>query len=82
MPPGQTPGLVREGAAIYFAGEQMIREPQQRPASNRAARFCPNDNDLLHPCRSRPGNAYAERARASRSIQPDEPGASAIGAGR
>ncbi len=48
---GKRPAWVREGAAIYFAGEQMIPgEPQQRPAFKPESRAsCPDDNELLHP---------------------------------
>jgi SpoIID/LytB domain protein len=48
---GKRPVWVREGAAIYFAGEQMIPgEPQQRPAFKPEPRAtCPDDNELLHP---------------------------------
>jgi SpoIID/LytB domain protein len=62
---GKRPVWVREGAAIYFAGEQMIPgEPQQRPAFKPEPRAsCPNDNDLLHPVSvGALSNAYA-RAR-------------------
>jgi hypothetical protein len=63
----QRPVWVREGAAIYFAGEQMFPgEPQtQRPVFKpdpRAA--CPTDSDLLRPVSvGALSNAYA-RARA------------------
>jgi len=63
---GKRPVWVREGAAIYFAGEQMIPgEPQQRPAFKPEPRAsCPSDNDLLHPVSvGALSNAYA-RARA------------------
>ena len=63
---GKRPVWVREGAAIYFAGEQMIPgEPQQRPAFKPAPRgSCPDDNELLHPVSvGALSNAYA-RARS------------------
>ena len=63
---GQRPAWVREGAAIYFAGEAMIPgEPQQRPAFKPEPRAsCPGDNELLHPVSvGALSNAYA-RARA------------------
>ena len=63
---GKRPAWVREGAAIYFAGEQMIPgEPQQRPAFKPEPRAsCPDDNELLHPVSvGALSNAYA-RARA------------------
>lgn len=62
---GQRPAWVREGAAIYFAGEPMIPgEPQQRPAFKPAPRAsCPDDNELLHAVSvGALSNAYA-RAR-------------------
>jgi SpoIID/LytB domain protein len=62
----QRPAWVREGAAIYFAGEPMIPgEPQQRPAFKPEPRAsCPGDNELLHPVSvGALSNAYA-RARA------------------
>jgi hypothetical protein len=45
------PAWVREGAAIYFAGEQIVPgELQQRPAFKPQPRAsCPDDNELLHP---------------------------------
>lgn len=48
---GKRPVWVREGAAIYFAGEQIIPgESQQRPAFKPEPRAsCPDDNELLHP---------------------------------
>ncbi|MCU1385739.1 MAG: hypothetical protein JWL71_4436 [Acidobacteria bacterium] len=63
---GTRPVWVREGAAIYFAGEQMIPgEPPQRPAFKPEARAsCPSDNELLRPVSvGALSNAYA-RARA------------------
>ena len=57
---------VREGAAIYFAGEPMIPgEPQHRPAFTPESRAsCPDDNELLHPVSvGALSNAYA-RARS------------------
>ena len=57
---------VREGAAIYFAGEPMIPgEPVQRPAFKPQPRAsCPDDNELLHPVSvGALSNAYA-RARS------------------
>lgn len=62
----QRPMWVREGASIYFAGEQTIPgEPQQRPAFTPAPRVsCPDDNELLRPVSvGALSNAYA-RARA------------------
>jgi hypothetical protein len=62
---GKRPVWVREGAAIYFAGQPMIPgEPQQRPAFKPQARAsCPDDNELLHPVSvGALSNAYA-RAR-------------------
>ena len=60
------PAWVREGAAIYFAGEQPVPggtvqrptfKPEPRPS-------CPGDNELLHPVSAGAlSNAYA-RARA------------------
>jgi SpoIID/LytB domain protein len=63
---GKRPAWVREGAAIYFAGEPMIPgEPPQRPAFKPEPRAsCPGDNELLHPVSvGALSNAYA-RARA------------------
>ena len=63
---GKRPVWVREGAAIYFAGEQMIPgEPQQRPAFTPEPRAsCPDDNELLRRVSvGALSNAYA-RARA------------------
>jgi stage II sporulation protein D (peptidoglycan lytic transglycosylase) len=62
---GARPVWVREGAAIYFAGEQMIPgEVPQRPAFKPAPRpSCPADNELLRPVSvGALSNAYA-RAR-------------------
>jgi SpoIID/LytB domain protein len=64
---------VREGAAIYFAGEPAIPgETPQRPAFKPAPRAsCPDDNELLRPVSvGALTNAYA-RARAcfARQIQ-------------
>jgi stage II sporulation protein D (peptidoglycan lytic transglycosylase) len=62
---GKRPAWVREGAAIYFAGEPMIPgEPQQRPPFKPEPRAsCPDDNELLHPVSvGALSNAYA-RAR-------------------
>ena len=63
---GKRPVWVREGAAIYFAGDPLIPgEPAQRPAFKPAPRAaCPEDNELLHPVSvGALSNAYA-RARA------------------
>ena len=63
---GKRPVWVREGAAIYFAGEQVIPgERPQRPAFTPGPRAsCPDDNELLHPVSvGALSNAYA-RARA------------------
>jgi hypothetical protein len=63
---GKRPVWVREGAAIYFAGEPVIPgEPPQRPAFKPEPRAsCPGDNELLHPVSvGALSNAYA-RARA------------------
>ena len=63
---GKRPVWVREGAAIYFAGEPLIPgEPLQRPAFKPTSRAsCPDDNELLHPVSvGALSNAYA-RARA------------------
>jgi SpoIID/LytB domain protein len=63
---GKRPVWVREGAAIYFAGEPMIPgESPQRPAFKPEPRAsCPGDNELLHPVSvGALSNAYA-RARA------------------
>jgi SpoIID/LytB domain protein len=60
------PAWVREGAAIYFAGEPVIPgEPPQRPAFKPEPRAsCPADNELLQPVSvGALSNAYA-RARA------------------
>jgi hypothetical protein len=60
------PLWVREGAAIYFAGESPIPgEPAQRPAFRPEPRAsCPTDNELLRPVSvGALTNAYA-RARA------------------
>jgi len=57
---------VREGAAIYFAGEQPIPgEKSQRPAFTPEPRAsCPDDNELRRPVSvGALMNAYA-RARA------------------
>jgi hypothetical protein len=62
---GTRPVWVREGAAIYFAGEQMIPgEPVQRPAFKPEPRAsCPDNNELLRPVSvGALSNAYA-RAR-------------------
>ena len=62
---GKRPVWVREGAAVYFAGEPVIPgEPQQRPAFKPEPRAsCPDDNELLHPVSvGALSNAYA-RAR-------------------
>jgi SpoIID/LytB domain protein len=59
------PAWVREGAAIYFAGEPIIPgERQQRPAFKPEPRAsCPDDRELLHPVSvGALSNAYA-RAR-------------------
>jgi hypothetical protein len=63
---GNRPAWVREGAAIYFAGEPLIPgEPRQRPAFRPEPRAsCHDDNELLHPVSvGALSNAYA-RARA------------------
>jgi SpoIID/LytB domain protein len=63
---GARPQWVREGAAIYFAGEPPIAgEPQQRPAFKPPAKpSCPADAELLRPVSvGALANAYA-RARA------------------
>jgi SpoIID/LytB domain protein len=63
---GSRPVWVREGAAIYFAGEQPIPgEPPQRPPFKPAPRAsCPDDAELLRPVSAGAlSNAYA-RARA------------------
>ncbi len=63
---GKRSAWVREGAAIYFAGEQTIPgEPQQRPTFKPELRAsCPDDNELRHPVSvGALSNAYA-RARA------------------
>ena len=70
---GKRPRWVREGAAIYFAGEQTIPgESRQRPAVKLEPRAsCPEDNELLRPVSvGALSNAYA-RARAcfARQIQ-------------
>ncbi len=61
------PAWVREGAAIFFAGEQPIpgEKTQQRPAYTPEPRAsCPDDNELLRPVSvGALSNAYA-RARA------------------
>jgi len=60
------PAWVREGAAIYFAGEPMVPgEPRQRPAFKPEPRAsCPSDNELLQPVSAGAlSNAYS-RARA------------------
>lgn len=67
------PAWVREGAAIYFAGEPPIPgEPVQRPAFKPEPRAsCPDANELLRPVSvGALSNAYA-RARAcfARQIQ-------------
>ena len=62
---GTRPAWVREGAAIYFAGEQPIPgEASQRPAFKPQARAsCPGDNELRQPVSvGALSNAYA-RAR-------------------
>jgi hypothetical protein len=70
---GQRPLWVREGAAIYFAGEQPVPgENVQRPAFKPEPRAsCPDDSELRHPISvGALTNAYA-RARAcfARQIQ-------------
>jgi hypothetical protein len=63
---GPRPAWVREGAAIYFAGEPIIpgglaQRPPFRPEPRPS---CPSDNELLHPVSvGALSNAYA-RARA------------------
>jgi hypothetical protein len=48
---GKRPAWVREGAAIYFAGERPIPGVAPgRPAPRFEPRpSCPDDNELLHP---------------------------------
>src|SRR5205823_3560018 len=48
---GKRPLWMREGAAIYFAGEQPIPgEPSQRPAFKPEPKAsCPGENELLRP---------------------------------
>ena len=70
---GSRPAWVREGAAIYFAGDKPIPgETAQRPAFKPEPRAsCPDDNELLRPVSvGALSNAYA-RARAcfARQIQ-------------
>ena len=63
---GNRPAWVREGAAIYLAGEPMIPgEPRQRPAFKPEPRAsCPDDNELLHPVSvGALSNAYARARR-------------------
>jgi SpoIID/LytB domain protein len=63
---GKRPLWVREGAAIYFAGEPPIPgEPMQRPAFKLEPKAsCPDENELLRPVSvGALSNAYA-RARA------------------
>jgi len=63
---GNRPAWVREGAAIYFAGEQPIPgERAQRPSFRPEPRSsCPDDNELLRPSSvGALSNAYA-RARS------------------
>ena len=63
---GKRPAWVREGAAIYFAGEQPIPgEGPQRPNFRPEPRSsCPDDNELLRPSSvGALSNAYA-RARS------------------
>jgi hypothetical protein len=70
------PAWVREGAAIYFAGEQPVpRGVTERPSFKPEPRpSCPTDNELLHPVSvGALSNAYA-RARVCFAKQ--------IGAGR
>jgi SpoIID/LytB domain protein len=60
---GQRPAWVREGAAIYFAGERPIPgEPIKRSAFRPEPRpSCPGDNDLLRPVSvGALANAYAQ----------------------
>lgn len=59
------PAWVREGVAIYFAGERPIPgEPQRRPAYRPEPRMpCPNDSELLRPVSvGALSNAYARAA--------------------
>ena len=59
---GRRPLWVREGAAIYFAGEQSLpSRPQQRPTFTPEPRAsCPDDNELRHPVSvGALANAYA-----------------------
>jgi hypothetical protein len=67
------PMWVREGAAIYFAGEQPIQgQPTERPAFKPKPRAsCPDDSELRQPVSvGALSNAYA-RARAcfARQVQ-------------
>jgi len=59
------PLWVREGAAIYFAGEPPIPgEPLQRPAFAPERVSCPDDNELLRPVSvGALSNAYARARR-------------------
>jgi hypothetical protein len=62
---GQRPAWIREGAAIYFAGERPVPGGvPQRPAFRPEPRAsCPSDAELLHPVSvGALSNAYA-RAR-------------------
>ena len=66
---GKRPAWVREGAAIYFAGERPIPgEPAGAGRPSRSlARSCPEDNELLRPVSvGALSNAYA-RARVLRA---------------
>jgi len=70
---GRRPAWVREGAAIYFAGEQPIPgETAQRPALKPEPRVsCPDDNELRRPVSfGALSNAYASaRACFAKQIQ-------------
>ena len=62
---GKRPAWVREGVAIYFAGERPIPgEPPRRPAYRPEPRMsCPNDSELLRPVSvGALSNAYARAA--------------------
>ena len=61
---GNRPAWVREGAAIYFAGERPIPGQTGAPARPEPRAACPDDNELLRPVSvGALSNAYA-RARS------------------
>jgi stage II sporulation protein D (peptidoglycan lytic transglycosylase) len=63
---GGRPAWVKEGAALYFAGEQMLPgAASQRPAFKPEPRTtCPTDNELLRPVSvGALANAYARARR-------------------